>query len=85
MKKKEENRDMIVVIEIEKRIKRGKKRKSEKEKKKGRRKEKRKRRERRGMIYFDRKNQCQYNQNLDLTLLLRIPYRIHHSDNRNQF
>ena len=91
MKKKEENRDMIVVIEIEKRIKRGikrgKKRKSEKEKKKkkGRRKEKRRRRERKEMIYFDRKNQCQYNQSLDLILLLKILYRIHHSDNRNQF
>ena len=83
MKRKEENRDMIVVIE--KRIKRGKRRKSEKEKKKGRRKEKRKRRERKEMTYLDRKNQCQYNQNLDLILLLRILYRIHHSDNRNQY
>ena len=89
MKRKEENQDMKVEIRIEKRKRRekkkGKKKKSEKEKKKGRRKEKKRRREKKEMIYFDRKNQCQYNQSLDLILLLRILYKIHHLDNRNQF
>ena len=87
MKRKEGNQDMIVVIrtEKEKKRRREKKRGKKREKKKGRRKEKKRRREKKEMIYFDRKNQCQYNQSLDLILLLKILYKIHHSDNRNQF